>query len=90
LDPAINHNVLDRKLTTVIFSNHSSTIVTGDDNGTVTLYKLSSATAENASISGIYSPYTQQSHFDPKAAEWRAEQAQTLNNLVNSKKSRVN
>ena len=90
LDPAINHNVLDRKLSCVIFSSHSATIVTGDDNGAVTLFKLSSATAGNTSVSGIYSPHAQLSPFDPKGSEWRAEQAQILNNVVNAKKTRVN
>jgi hypothetical protein len=40
LDPAISHNVLDRKLTRVGFSPHSPTLITGDDSGAVSVFKI--------------------------------------------------
>jgi hypothetical protein len=39
LDPCINHSVLDRKITSVLFGK-SPVILTGDDYGNVNVYKL--------------------------------------------------
>ncbi|KAI8909414.1 WD40-repeat-containing domain protein [Powellomyces hirtus] len=40
LDPVILHTVLDRQLTSIIFAHKSPVVLTGDDNGSVNVYKL--------------------------------------------------
>ena len=87
LDPAINHNVLDRQLTSVCFAKQSSTVVTGDDFGAVMLYKLGRAVHEEETpVSGVISPYLAKNAHDVETIRWRAEQAQTLQAILNTKK----
>ncbi|KAJ3340303.1 hypothetical protein HDU93_007144 [Gonapodya sp. JEL0774] len=40
LDPIILHTVLDRNLTTMLFSNEYPALLTGDDSGSVNVYKV--------------------------------------------------
>jgi hypothetical protein len=40
LDPLVLHAVLDRKLTRIVFAQDASAVLTGDDYGVITVYKL--------------------------------------------------
>jgi hypothetical protein len=40
LDPIVLHAVLDRKLTRIAFARNAAAVLTGDDHGVVTVYRL--------------------------------------------------
>ena len=89
LDPIINHNVLDRKFTSVLFSSKSPTILTGDDNGSITVYKLckSVLNEDDTSTAGIIDARASLPSYNESAAVWRAQQAATLQQLISGKNS---
>jgi WD40 repeat protein len=87
LDPAINHVVLDRQFTAVQFGLLSPTVLTGDDNGAVTVYKLCRHIGpdEDQTSNGISSPFVTGGYDDEQARQWKQDQSQVLNNVLNSK-----
>eukprot|EP00842_Homolaphlyctis_polyrhiza_P001053 jgi/Hompol1/1949/HPOL_005792-RA len=84
LDPIINHNVLDRQLTSVTFASLSPTILTGDDYGAVTVYKIcrNVPSDEDASISGIMDTRAGLNPHDPEVVAWRTREATELMNVI--------
>jgi hypothetical protein len=87
LDPAINHTVLDRQFTTVTFGSQSPTVITGDDNGVIYVLKLCKnlEADDDPTSNGIMSAYGSGQFVDEHTKEWRQEQIQALNNVINSK-----
>ncbi|KAJ3321694.1 WD repeat-containing protein 78 [Boothiomyces sp. JEL0866] len=87
LDPIINHNVLDRQLTSVAFASKSPIVITGDDYGAVTLYKICKNTSSEleATCSGIINPLATGDLNDESVQQWRQEQAHALTQVLSSK-----
>ncbi|KAJ2995330.1 WD repeat-containing protein 78 [Globomyces sp. JEL0801] len=88
LDPIINHNVLDRQLTAVAFASQSPVVITGDDYGAVTFYKLCRQTQHSDSqdtCSGIISPFAKSPITDEGAQQWRLDQQNMLLSVIQSK-----
>ncbi|KAL2916982.1 hypothetical protein HK105_203414 [Polyrhizophydium stewartii] len=89
LDPIINHNVLDRQLTSVMFASQSPTILTGDDYGAVTVYKIcrNMISEEDASTSGIMNVHAGMSPYDEAVQMWKASEAVALMQVITEKNS---
>jgi dynein intermediate chain 4, axonemal len=89
LDPAINHVVLDRQLTAVQFGSVSPTVLTGDDYGAVTVYKLCRHIGpdEDPTSNGILSPFVSVGYNAEQTRLWKQEQTQSLSNALASKVS---
>ncbi|KAI8903795.1 WD40-repeat-containing domain protein [Gorgonomyces haynaldii] len=84
LDPAITQNVLDRHLTTVSFATKSPIVVTGDDMGAVSVFKLcrGSVHEEEVIACGISVPVFENQEQERKH---KAEQAHQLSELIQFK-----
>jgi hypothetical protein len=92
LDPTITHSVAERQLTTILFGSHSPTVITGDDNGTVSVFKICKGgltnTAEDEleiTDNGIISPVNQQPSQHDEQQHWNTTEAQRLQEIVLSK-----
>ncbi|KAJ3257625.1 WD repeat-containing protein 78 [Boothiomyces macroporosus] len=87
LDPIINHNVLDRQLTSIAFASKSPIVITGDDYGAVALYKICKNTSSEleATCSGIVNPLATGDPNDEAVQQWRQEQVHALSRILNSK-----
>ncbi|KAI8926599.1 WD40-repeat-containing domain protein [Entophlyctis helioformis] len=87
LDPIINHNVLDRQLTSIMFASQSPTILTGDDYGAVTVYKIcrNMANDEDASTAGIMDTRAGMSAYDEQVQAWKGQQAHALTTVIMEK-----
>ncbi|KAJ1532456.1 hypothetical protein HK096_006695 [Nowakowskiella sp. JEL0078] len=73
LDPVIVHTVLDRALTSILFSSKSSVVLIGDDTGSANVYKL------KKSGDGKYATTEQHTR------EWQEKQMQILIDIMASK-----
>jgi WD40 repeat protein len=87
LDPAINHVVLDRQLTAVHFGTTSPTVLTGDDYGAVTVYKLCRHIGpdDDPTSNGVLSPFVQASSTEEQIRQWKQDQMQLLTNVIHTK-----
>ncbi|KAJ3120629.1 WD repeat-containing protein 78 [Nowakowskiella sp. JEL0407] len=74
LDPVILHTVLDRSLTSIIFSSQTSAVLIGDDTGVVSVYKLKKSVPF---YNGVSAPNM--------SFEWREEQIEGLRKIMTSK-----
>ncbi|KAI8818423.1 WD40-repeat-containing domain protein [Fimicolochytrium jonesii] len=69
LDPVILHTVLDRQLTTIVFAHTTPVVLTGDDNGSVNVYKLKKLGPHGTdSIRSTTEPISQDAGFNAIAA----------------------
>jgi hypothetical protein len=91
LDPAINHAVLDRNLTSVQFGTISPTVMTGDDYGAVTVYKLCRHIGpdEDPTSNGFVSIVRGKSTSDENVKKWKKEQIIALNQVISSKATAI-
>ncbi|OAJ36279.1 hypothetical protein BDEG_20471 [Batrachochytrium dendrobatidis JEL423] len=92
LDPIINHYVLDRQLTSVVFASQSPTILTGDDYGTVTVYKIcrngnGGTGDEIASTTGIMDLRAGLNPYDETVVAWKSQESNTLLKIMAEKNS---
>ena len=89
LDPVVNHSIPDRQWTSILFASQSPTVLTGDDYGIVTVYKISrnGNQDEDVTTMGIMSPFVSINSNDEDAIEWRNAQAQQLANVILAKNS---
>jgi WD40 repeat protein len=87
LDPTITHSVLDRQLTCILFGACSPIVVTGDDYGVITVYKLckQGAATEDPNSIGFISPYAAGSSTDEEVKAWKQQQSQALQDMITSK-----
>ncbi|KAJ3273838.1 WD repeat-containing protein 78 [Terramyces sp. JEL0728] len=87
LDPVINHNVLDRQLTAIAFASKSPIVITGDDYGAITLYKICKNTSSDveATCSGIINPLATGNPNEEAVQQWRQEQAHALSQILATK-----
>ncbi|KAH6573738.1 hypothetical protein BASA60_005920 [Batrachochytrium salamandrivorans] len=87
LDPIISHNVLDRQLTTMLFASQSPTVITGDDNGVVTVYKIChpSEVEKDTLTTGRMDARAGLGMHDEIAQEWRLQNSLELQKVIAEK-----
>lgn len=86
LDPVISHSVLDRQISFVSFARKSPCIVTGDNSGTATMYKLCmSGPQKGDDPVGVFSKYASMSKSDAETIRWRRDQELLLMSVLPSK-----
>lgn len=89
LDPAIHHNVLDRQLTSISFATQAPLVITGDDFGAVSVYKIckgegiaSLIQEAGATDDGIINEAATLPPLDERFQSWRTEEAKRLTEIM--------
>lgn len=89
LDPAINHSVLDRQLTSISFASQSPVVITGDDFGTVSVYKICKNSGQRNEYEetddGVMSEYLKLPISDEAYVQWKQDEAKGLSEVLASK-----
>ena len=83
LDPIINHSILDRKLTSVSFAPNAPVLLTGDDYGNVTVYRLQRVYAASVKAYDISKMSVQEER------EWRLQESRHLQYVIEHKNNSI-
>ncbi len=95
LDPVMNHNILDRQLTAISFASQSPLVITGDDYGAVSVFKickngggyLVNQNEEQDTADGIINDMAKVPSSDASYQTWRSEEAKGLSGVISAKLS---
>ncbi|KAJ3304591.1 WD repeat-containing protein 78 [Kappamyces sp. JEL0829] len=93
LDPVINHSVLDRQLTAMCFASQGPIVVTGDDYGAVSVFKIckngggymTSKEEEQDTADGIMNENAKLLPSESSFHAWRQEEAKGLADVIGAK-----
>ncbi|KAJ1553369.1 WD repeat-containing protein 78, partial [Cladochytrium tenue] len=96
LDPVASHTLLDRKLTSILFSLESRAVLVGDDQGVISVFTLQTGTAAALATAGAAEdmditaqaamlPLPPAATYATGDDEWMRAQADALERAANSK-----